>query len=129
MPSYPFRDGNGSLKHISVASGIGTEADPFVLNPQQGTVASYTTANVNIQPVGGQILAGNTGRKHAILLNRSTTDTCELFWGSLGTSGTGYPLLPGKEYAIDKNNLFTGAIFGKTPAGTPPLVIFAMEGV
>jgi hypothetical protein len=129
MPSYPFRDGEGNLKYATVVGGTGTSADPYVLSQSAASVTAYTHTTPAITDAGATVLAANTARKGAIIVNRSSVDTVELFLTTpFGAYGTGLPLAPGQPYEINSTNLYVGAITARTATGIT-VNLAVVEGV
>jgi hypothetical protein len=80
-------------------------------------VTTYTVTNPTITDTGVVAIAANATRKHAIIVNRSTSNTVSLFFGVLGAFGAGLPLVPQQSYEINNANLYTGIIRGITSTG------------
>ena len=99
-----------------------------IVTNTSNVVTTYTTTNPTITDAGVVAIDANASRKHAIIVNKSTTNTVNLFFGVLGTFGAGLPLVPQQNYEINNANLYTGIIRGITSRGlTASLSV--LEGV
>lgn len=93
-------------------------------------IAAYPTQNkVAVTDAGVMAIAANTNRLHAIVKNRSQTQTIEITLGTPALNfGTSLELLPGEAYEITGSNLWKGAVCARTATGiTAELSI--LEGV
>jgi hypothetical protein len=91
-----------------------TRLTSIATNTSSGTssnvVTTYTPTNASINDTGVLAIAANAARKHAIIVNRSTTNTVDLFFGAIGLFGDGTPLLPQQSYEINNTNLYAGIV-------------------
>lgn len=87
-------------------------------------ITAYTMSSLAIVDTAIDVLAVNVNRKGAIIINRSNTNSVDLFFGVSGVYGAGLPLAPGQSYEIDRSNLYTGAI--RSIAGTGITAILAV---
>ena len=78
--------------------------------------------------VGQTVLSANADRKGAVLINRSATETIDIFLGGVATFGNGLPLQPGQAYQIDTLNFYKGSITAIAPPGKAAILAIA-EGV
>lgn len=94
---------------IASISGIGSVAE----------ISSYPTqGKIAVTDAGVTAIAANANRMHAIVKNKSQTQTIEITLGTPALSfGTGMELLPGEAYEITSNNLWKGAICACTATG------------
>lgn len=131
---------NKALLQADIVAAIQSAADidiiiarltSIVTNTSVGAsniVTTYTPTNPTITDTGVVAIPANTARKHAIIVNRSTTNTVNLFFGVLGTFGAGLPLVPQQNYEINNANLYTGVIRGITSTGLTA-ILSVTEGV
>lgn len=94
----------------------------------QFEITSYTRSTVSVGDTGQTVLSANLDRKGAVLINRSTTETIDVFLGGVATFGNGLPLQPGQAYQIDTLNFYRGAITAIAPPGKAAILAIA-EGV
>lgn len=91
-------------------------------------VTTYTHSTATITDAGVTAIAANASRLGVIIINRSATNSVDLFLGALGTYGAGLPLAPGQAYEINSTNLYTGIIRGIASTGNTAVLAVA-EGV
>jgi hypothetical protein len=80
----------------------------------------YRQLNQTVTGSGLLAVAANPTRKGMLLINRSTTNTIDLFLhapSTPNTFGVGLPLLPAQSYEINSTNLYLGQVSAKTGAG------------
>ena len=94
----------------------------------QFEITSYTRSTVSVGDVGQTVLSANVDRKGAVLINRSATETIDIFLGGVATFGNGLPLQPGQAYQIDTLNFYKGSITAIAPPGKAAILAIA-EGV
>jgi hypothetical protein len=105
-------DGQYTSLQLDSSGNLKTASQGLKLN---GSTATAVTINSS----GGVILATNTARTGAVITNLSNSVCYLFFTGAAGAAGTGSPLTTyGSAYVIDATNLYQGAIYGITAAGT-----------
>jgi hypothetical protein len=121
--------GGGSTTAQIVSDGIDQSADINTIITRLTTIATNTSTGASnvvssylpsvpaAIDTGVVAIAANASRKHAIIVNRSTTETVDLFLGALGLFGAGLPLLPQQAYEINSTNLYTGIVRAITASG------------
>jgi hypothetical protein len=115
--TYQFRDGNGAIKYAQTFGGDGSQADPYKLT-RSTVISSYAHSSPAITDVGATVLAANSDRKSAYIINRSADDIVELTLGSTALAyGQGLPLYPGQTFLINNSSLYTGVIKARTATG------------
>lgn len=88
-------------------------------------ITAYTQSTTTTTDAGIVVLALNANRKGAVIVNRSTTNPVDLFFGALGAYGVGLPLAPGQPYEINSTNLYTGVIRSITSTGITAVLAVA----
>jgi hypothetical protein len=91
-------------------------------------ISSYARSTVTVGDSGQTVLAANASRLGAILINRSTTETIDIFLGGVSIFGNGLPLQPGQSYQIDTTNFYKGSITAIAPSGRSAVLAIA-EGL
>jgi hypothetical protein len=91
-------------------------------------ISTYAHSDPSITDTGATVLAANINRKGAVIVNRSSTNSADLFFGAVGTYGLGLPLAPGQSYEINSTNLYTGLVMAITNGGNTAILAVA-EGV
>lgn len=97
-------------------------------NPPVTTISVYTPTTAIVGDAGNVGLASNSARKGATIVNRSTTQPVDLFFGALDAFGAGLPLAPQQAYEINSTNLYTGVITAIAPSGQR-VNLAVLEGV
>ncbi len=81
---------------------------------------------ISATATSAQVLAANSKRTYLIIVNKSTTVTAQLKYGSAQSGTEGLPVVPGGNYESYEPG--TQAIFAVTSSSTAPLTIVQCNG-
>lgn len=124
MPGNALAWGWDKTNGIWVQVQVDANGKPIIANPQYTTPAN---TGVNVTTASTAILAANSDRLYAIIVNASDT-LIYLGIGAAAVAGKGiYLKANGGSYEINWTNLYTGAIYG-IHGGSGNKVVTVVEG-